>query len=102
MKHATSLRLHMLPGLALIQADLDYQEADVDEKLQQYISASQGRSAKLDQAFVMDIKIGLVHLFTCLFKPHNAFLSNFRCDKCAHINRIVGLLELCLRSVFWT
>jgi len=57
----------MLPRPALIQADLDYQQADVDEKIQQYVSASQAPSAELDKAFIMDIEIGSVRLFTCLF-----------------------------------
>ncbi len=59
-----SLFPYMLPRLALIQADLDYQQADVDKKIQQYIGTSQGPSAELDKAFIVDIEIGLVCLFT--------------------------------------
>jgi len=62
LKHAMSLRLYKLPGPALIQADLDYQKADVDQKIHQYIGASEGPSAKLDKAFIMDIEIGSVRL----------------------------------------
>ena len=51
----------MLPGPALIQADLDYQTADVDKKIQQHIVASERHSAELDRAFVMDIE--MVRLF---------------------------------------
>ena len=57
-RHTTSLQVSLLPGPALIQADLDYQKADVDQKVQEYISACQGPSAKLDEAFIMGIEIG--------------------------------------------
>ncbi len=49
----------MTAGQALIQADLDYQKADVNQKIQQYVGASQGPSAKLDKVFIMGIEIGL-------------------------------------------
>ncbi len=48
----------MLPEPALIQADMDYQKADVNQKVQQYIAASQDYSAKLDTAFIMAVEIG--------------------------------------------
>jgi len=48
----------MPPGSALLQADLDYKRADVDQKIQQYIATSQGHSAEQDKAFVMAIEIG--------------------------------------------
>ncbi len=79
LKHATSLRLSLLPGPALIQAGLDYQKADVNQKIQQYVSASEGPAAKLDKAFIMAIEIGSVRLFSCLFRSYKAFISNFRC-----------------------
>ncbi len=78
-----SLHLYKLPGPALIQADLDYQKADVNQKIQEYVGASEGPSAELDMAFIMAIEIGSVRLFSCLFKSYKAFISNFRCDKCA-------------------
>jgi len=59
LRRATSLRLSLLPGPALIQADLDYQKSDVDQTIQQYVTASQAPSAKLDKAFIMSIEIGL-------------------------------------------
>jgi len=49
----------MLSSPALIQADLDYQKANVDQKIQQYIGASQRPSVELDKAFIMGIEIGL-------------------------------------------
>src|SRR6266404_8035150 len=61
LKHATSLRVSMLPGPALIQADLDYHTADVNKKIQQHIVASQGHDVELDRAFIMAIEM------VCLF-----------------------------------
>jgi len=58
LKHATFLRLSLLPEPALIQADMDYQKADVDQKVQQHVTTSQGHS-ELDRAFIMSIEIGL-------------------------------------------
>ncbi len=64
LKHATSLRHSMLPGPALIQADLDYQMADADQKIQQFVATSQGYSAELDKAFIMAIDIGSSNLMS--------------------------------------
>ncbi len=66
----------MLSGQALIQADLDYQTAYADKKIEQHIVASQGHSAELDRAFIMALE--MVCLFLFLFKPYKAFISNFR------------------------
>jgi len=62
----------MMPALALIQADLDYEKADVDQKIQKYVAASQGHSAELDRAFIMGIDFGLsiivfVHIIKSVF-----------------------------------
>ncbi len=86
-KRATFLRLSMSPGPALIQADLDYQKADVDQQIQQYVGASQGPSAELDKAFIKGIEIGS-SIFSCRFKSYRACISNFRCDNCARIRGI--------------
>jgi len=88
-KRAMSLRDSLLPGPALIQADLDYQKGDVDQKIQEYVSTSKGPSAELDKAFIMAIEIGSVCLFSCLFKSYKAFIPNFRCNKYAQ-KGIVG------------
>ncbi len=56
----------MSPEQALIQADIDYQAADINKKIQQHIVASQGHSAELDGAFI--IAIEMVCQFLCLFK----------------------------------
>jgi len=49
----------MSPGPALIQADLDYQKAGIDQQIQQYVAACEGHSAELDGAFIMAVEIGL-------------------------------------------
>ena len=61
LKHATSLCHSMSPGPALIQADLDYQTAGVEKKVQQHLMASQRHSAELDSTFIMAIEM------VCLF-----------------------------------
>jgi len=48
----------MLPGPALIQADNDYRNANVDQKVQQYVAECGVDSAELDKAFIMAIEIG--------------------------------------------
>ncbi len=73
-----------------MQADLDYQNSDVDQNIQQYIGTSQGPSAKLDKAFIMGIEIGLSILLSVQSKAIT-IISNFRCDKCACIRRVVWL-----------
>ena len=97
LKHATSLCLSLLPGPALIQADLDYQKADVNQNIQHYVNASQGPSTELDKAFIMAIEIGSVRLFSFLFKSHKTLISYFRCDKKALLVMMVfgtGVLTL--------
>jgi len=79
LKHATSLRHSMLPGPALVQANLDYQRAGIHKKIQQHVVVSKGHSAELDRAFIMAIQ--MVRHFLCLLKSYEAFISNFRCDK---------------------
>jgi len=75
-RHATSLRVSLLPGPALIQADLDYQKADVDQKIQKYVSTCQRPSAKLDKAFIMGIEIGLSILLSA--QTIQSFCFQFR------------------------
>ncbi len=58
LKHATSLHLSLLAGPALFQVDLDYQKADIDQIIKEYVGACQGPSAELDEAFIMGIEIG--------------------------------------------
>ncbi|KAI9457261.1 hypothetical protein BJY52DRAFT_1273678 [Lactarius psammicola] len=63
LKHATFLCLsHLSPQLALTQAELDYREANIDLKIQQYLTISlQEHTVELFAGFIMatDIIIGL-------------------------------------------
>jgi len=95
-RRATTLRLSLLPEPALIQADQDYQNSDVDQKIRQFISTCQGPSAELDKDFIMGIEIGSSILLSVQSKAN---FSNFRCDKCACIRGIVWL-QLFLELVF--
>ncbi len=79
-KHATFLRHSLLQGPALIQADLDYQKADVDQKIQEYVAASQGPSAELDKGFIMAIEIGLSILMSVQIVSSIYF--QLQVDKC--------------------
>ena len=60
LKHATLLRLSNLsPVSALTQAELDYQEANVDLKIQQHLTvSSQEHSVELLMGFIMATEIG--------------------------------------------
>jgi hypothetical protein len=73
LRHATSPRLSLLPGPALIQANLDYEKSDVDQKIQQYVGASQEHSAELDKAFILSIEIGM----SILFGPFKSYKISF-------------------------
>ena len=61
LKHATFLRLsNMSPESALKHANQDYQEANVDLKIQQHLTASsQEHSIMLSEGFIMATNIGL-------------------------------------------
>jgi len=61
----------MSPGPALIQADLDYQMAGVNKKIQQHVMASHEHSVELDRAFIMAIE--MVCLF-CVCSSHTKLL----------------------------
>ena len=55
---------------ALTNADLDYQEADVDLKIQQRIASSQKHSVMLYVGFIMATEIGLFILTFVKKIPH--------------------------------
>jgi len=74
----------MSAGQALIQADLDYQKADLNLKIQQYIGASQGPSAELDKAFIMGIEIGSPILFSVYYTMPLFPISGVTNRHCVH------------------
>jgi hypothetical protein len=61
LKHATSLRLsNHSSKSALTQAELVYQEANIDLKIRQFLKmSSQEHSIQLFAGFIMGIDIGL-------------------------------------------
>ena len=66
LKHATTLRLSNTPKEALTQAELDYQEANIDLKIQEYLKAfTPEDSVQKFADFIMATDIGLfiyIHL----------------------------------------
>jgi hypothetical protein len=59
LKHATSLGLNISPESALTNAELAYQEANIDWKIQEHLTASsQEHSVKQFAAFIMATDIG--------------------------------------------
>ena len=60
LKHATFLRLSNLSSeLALRNADLHYQEANIDLKIQEYLTTCQVQSVTQFVSFIMATNIGL-------------------------------------------
>jgi hypothetical protein len=60
LKHATTLRFSNLPEQALIQAELDYQEANIGLKIQEYLKAfTPDDSVEKFSDFIMATNIGL-------------------------------------------
>ena len=60
LKYATFLRLSNLTSkLALAHADLHYQQANIDLKIQEYLMTCQEQSAELFVGFIMATDIGL-------------------------------------------
>ena len=70
LKHATLLRTSNLPEAALTNVDLDYQKANIDESIQQYLMAC-GLELSVAQfaSFIMDTDIGLFILSLVLMSP---------------------------------
>jgi hypothetical protein len=77
LKHATFLRLSNLsPELALIQAELAYQKANIDSKIKQLLRASsQEYSVQLFSSFIMATDIGLLIPESVKIISHQAFRS---------------------------
>ena len=75
LKHATFLRLSNLSQeSALAQAELDYQAADIDLKIQQHITASsQEHSVELCTDFIMATDFGWFILASVWIISHQVF-----------------------------
>ncbi|KAH9017264.1 hypothetical protein EDB84DRAFT_1522295, partial [Lactarius hengduanensis] len=74
LKHATFLHLSNLsPESALTHAELDYQAANIDAKIQQYLmSSSQEHSVKQFTAFIMATDCSFL-LPSAWIVPHRKF-----------------------------
>ena len=59
LKHATLLRTSNLPKVALTNVDLNYQRGNIDEFIQQYLTACASEvSAEQFVGFIMGTEIG--------------------------------------------
>jgi F0F1-type ATP synthase assembly protein I len=85
LKHATLLRTSHLPKAALTNVELDYQEANIDESIQQYLTAcALDVSVEQFAGFIMGTEIGLFILLFFTSKSYCPFsvisvLSQSRC-----------------------
>jgi hypothetical protein len=72
LKHATSLRVSNISSeLALTQAELAYQKANIDLKIQQFLkTSSQEHSIQLFSDFIMGIDMGLFILGSVTITSH--------------------------------
>ena len=63
LKHATLLQTSNLPKVALTNVELDYQKANIDESIQQYLTTC-GSELSVEQfaGFIMITDIGLFTL----------------------------------------
>ena len=74
LKHATFLQLSKPSQLALIQADLDYQKANIDSKIQEHLNASSLEvSIEKFAAFVMATNISLYIFASVTILSHQSF-----------------------------
>jgi hypothetical protein len=67
LKHATFLRTSNLPEAALTNVDLDYERENIDESIQQYLTAcASGVSIEQFVGFIMSTEIGWFILLLCV------------------------------------
>jgi hypothetical protein len=86
LKHATFLRLSNSPKSALAHADKDYQEANIDLAIQEYLMAPlPEHSVEQYAGFIMATNIGLFILAPLTITSHQAFfraISVFSQNSC--------------------
>ena len=76
LKHATLLQASILQEAALTNVDLDYQRANIDGSIQQYLTAcASDVSVEQFAGFIMGTEIGLFILVTCSLCHLNILLS---------------------------
>jgi hypothetical protein len=59
LRHATFLRFSNTPGAALTQAEVDYQESNIDLKIQEYLEASTSEDVGQFASFIKATEIGV-------------------------------------------
>ena len=86
LKHATLLRTSNLPEAALAIVDLNYQRQNIDESIQQFLTAyASDVSVEQFASFIMGTEIGLFILLSFVtLMSHYPFsdisvLSHYRC-----------------------
>ena len=86
LKHATLLRTSNLPEAALAIVDLNYQRQNIDESIQQFLTAyASDVSVEQFSGFIMGTEIGLFVLlpFVTLMSHYPfsdiSILSHYRC-----------------------
>ena len=86
LKHATLLRTSNLPKAALTNVDLNYQRENIDESIQQYLTAcASDVSVEQFTEFIMGTEIGLFILLPFVtsisYYPFSdiSVLSHYRC-----------------------
>ena len=116
LKHATLLRTSNLPKAALTNVDLDYQRANIDGHIQQYLTTcASDLSVEQFASFIMGTEIGLFILLPSVTpKSYHHFsvilvLSHYRCidnsiKQLLQLNPIksrfnVSIFELCIIQV---
>jgi len=79
LKHVTFLRLSTKPESALSQAGLDYQKANINSTIEQFLKASSGHSVEQLSGFIMIIDIGLfiLSIITIIFHETFRLISVF-------------------------
>lgn len=100
LKHASLLHLsNISPKLALIRAELEYQQADIDSKIDEYLMMhSQAQGIELFAGFIMTTDIGQF-FFTSLkiisyqaFSPTSVFGSITCACKWCYLKNVVAII----------
>ena len=75
LKHASLLHLsNISPKLALIRAELEYQQADIDSKIDEYLMMhSQAQGIELFAGFIMTTDIGQFFFTSLKIISYQAF-----------------------------
>jgi hypothetical protein len=70
LKHATLLQLSNEPEAALTQAELDYQESNIDLKIQEYLKALSSEDVNQFSGFINATEIGMFVLLSATTRSY--------------------------------